>query len=103
MSVELIGSGSREVGSVYTLTCTVALSHRARDSSVSIQWLGPSTDEQTIIMPGDLSTVTTNLSLNPLTLAHGGKYSCTANYTVCRETHSGSDDEQLFPISKLVI
>ena len=45
-SVELVGSGSREVGSVYTLTCTVALSHRASDSSVSFLWEGPSTHQQ---------------------------------------------------------
>ena len=48
ISVELVGSGSREVGSVYTLPCTVALSHRASDSSVSILWEGPSTHKQTL-------------------------------------------------------
>ena len=47
MSVEVRGSGRGRVGVVYTLTCTVTLSHRAKDSSVSIQWQGPSTDEQT--------------------------------------------------------
>ena len=47
MSVEVRGSGRGRVGVVYTLTCTVTLSHRARDSSVSIQWQGPSTDKQT--------------------------------------------------------
>ena len=47
MSVEVRGSGRGRVGVVYTLTCTVTLSHRARDSFVSIQWQGPSTDEQT--------------------------------------------------------
>ena len=46
MSVEVRGSGRGGVGTVYTLTCTVTLSHRARDSSVSIQWQGPSTDDQ---------------------------------------------------------
>ena len=32
----------------YTLTCTVALFHRASDSSVSILWEGPSTHQQTV-------------------------------------------------------
>ena len=100
MSVELVGSGSREVGSVYTLTCTVALSHRARDSSVSIQWLGPSTDEQTVDTT-DNRELTRQLSLDPLSLAHGGDYTCTANYTVDGGTTvTTSDTEKVIPISK---
>ena len=100
MSVELVGSGSREVGSVYTLTCTVALSHRARDSSVSIQWLGPSTDEQTVDTT-DNRVVTSQLSLDPLSLAHGGDYTCTASYTVDGGTTvTTSDTERVIPISK---
>ena len=43
------GTISREVGVPFTLTCTVTLSHRVRDSSISIQWQGPSTDEQTTV------------------------------------------------------
>ena len=79
MSVEVRGSGRGRVGVVYTLTCTVTLSHRARDSSVSIQWQGPSTtaDDTT----GN-RVVTRQLSLDPLTLAHGGTYTCTAQYIV---------------------
>ena len=80
LSVELVGSGSREVGSVYTLTCTVALSHRASDSSVSILWEGPSTHEQTVDTT-DSRLVTRQLSLDPLSLADGGDYTCTASYT----------------------
>ena len=98
--MELVGSGSREVGSVYTLTCTVALSHRARDGSVSIQWLGPSTDEQTVDTT-DNRVVTRQLSLDPLSLAHGGNYTCTASYTVDGGTTvTTSDTERVIPISK---
>ena len=100
MSVEVVGSGTGEVGSVYTLTCTVTLSHRARDSSVPILWQGPSTDEQTVIMPGDQMMVKEALSLGPLTLAHEGRYICNADYTVCGETVSSSDVENIFPISE---
>ena len=63
ISVELVGSESREVGSVYTLTCTVALSHRASDSSVSILWEGPSTHEQNVDTT-DSRLVTRQLSLD---------------------------------------
>ena len=100
MSVEVVGSGIGEVGSVYTLTCTVTLSHRARDSSVSILWQGPSTDEQTVIMPGDQTMVKETLSLDSLTLAHGGRYICMANYTVCGERVSSSDVKQILLISE---
>ena len=82
MSVEVRGSGRGRVGVVYTLTCTVTLSHRARDSSVSIQWPGPSTDEQTTDDTTGNRVVTRQLSLDPLTLAHGGTYTCTAQYIV---------------------
>ena len=98
--MEVVGSGTGEVGSVYTLTCTVTLSHRARDSSVSILWQGPSTDEETIIMPGDQTMVKETLSLDPLTLAHGGSYICMANYTLCGETVSSSNVERILPISE---
>ena len=98
ISVELVGSGSREVGSVYTLTCTVALSHRASDSSVSILWEGPSTHEQTV----DTSDkVVSELSLDPLSLADGGDYTCTASYTTDRGTTvTRSDIEIVTPTSK---
>ena len=99
-TVEVVGSGTGEIGSVYTLTCTVTLSHRARDSSVSILWQGPSTDEQTVIMPGDQTMIKDTLSLDPLTLAHGGSYICYASYTVCGETVSSSDVENILPISE---
>ena len=98
ISVELVGSGSMEVGSAYTLTCTVALSHRASDSSVSILWEGPSTIEQTV----DTSDkVVSELSLDPLSLADGGDYTCTASYTTDRGTTvTRSDTETVTPISK---
>ena len=94
MSVEVRGSGRGRVGVVYTLTCTVTLSHRARDSSVSIQWQGPSTDEQTTDDTTGNRVVTRQLSLDPLTLANGGTYTCTAQYIVNGveiTTGSGSD------------
>ena len=100
ISVELVGSGSMEVGSVYTLTCTVALSHRASDSSVSILWEGPSTHEQTVDTT-DSRLVTRQLSLDPLSLAGGGNYTCTASYTTDRGTTvTRSDTEIVTPISK---
>ena len=98
--MEVVGSGTGEVGSVYTLTCTVTLSHRARDSSVSILWQGPSTDEQTVDTT-DNREVTRQLSLDPLSLAHGGNYTCTASYSV---DGGGAfirrDVERVIPISK---
>ena len=99
ISVELVGSGSMEVGSAYTLTCTVALSHRASDSSVSILWEGPSTHEQTVDTTDRL--VTRRLSLDPLSLADGGDYTCTASYTADGGTTvTRSDTEIVTPISK---
>ena len=97
LSVESVGSGSREVGSVYTLTCTVALSHRASDSSVSILWEGPSTHQQTVDTT-DSRLVTRQLSLDPLSLADGGDYTCTASYDEGTPKKSGT--ETVTPISK---
>ena len=100
ISVELVGSGSREVGSVYTLTCTVTLSHRASDSSVSILWEGPSTIEQTVAT-SDKGLVVSELFLDPLSLADGGDYTCTVSYTTDRGTSvTRSDTEIVTPISK---
>ena len=100
ISVELVGSGSMEVGSVYTLTCTVALSHRASDSSVSILREGPSTFEETVDT-SDKDQVVSELSLDPLSLADGGDYTCTASYTTDRGTTvARSDTEIVTPISK---
>ena len=60
-------SNSREIGVPFTLTCTVTLSHRVRDSSVSIQWQGPSTDEQpTVDRFSDDRVIVTELILGPL-------------------------------------
>ena len=100
ISVELVGSGSREVGSVYTLTCTVALSHRASDSSVSILWEEPFTHEQTVDT-SDKGLVVSELSLDPLSLADGGNYTCSASYTADGGTTvTRSDTERVTPISK---
>ena len=100
ISVELVGSGTREVGSVYTLTCTVALSHRASDSSVSILWEGPSTHQQTVAT-SDKGLVVSELSLYPLSLADGEDYTCTASYTTDGGTTvTRSDTEIVTPISK---
>ena len=99
----LSGTISREIGVPYILACTVTLSHRARDSSVSIQWQGPSTDEQpTVDRFSDDRVVFNELILNPLTLAHGGDYTCTAVYTVDGHTATvRSDVESVVPISEL--
>ena len=96
----MTSSISREIGVPFTLTCTVTLSHRVRDSSVSIQWQGPSTDEQpTVESVSDERVV---FILDPLTLAHGGDYTCTAVYTVDGHTATvRSDVESVVPISEL--
>ena len=98
--MELVGSGSMKVGSVYTLTCTVALFHRASDSSVSILWEGPFTHKQTVDTT-DTRLVTRQLSLDPLSLADGGDYTCTASYTTDRGTTVTRSDTKIgTPISK---
>ena len=93
---------SREIGVPFTLTCTVTLSHRATDSSVSIQWQGPSIDDQpTVDRFSDDEIVVNELTLGPLTLAHGGDYTCTAVYTVDGHTATVSSVESVVPISEL--
>ena len=101
ISVFLTGTISREIGVPFTLTCTVTLSHRARDSSVSIQWQGPSTDDQTTVdRASDDEIVVNELILDPLTLAHGGDYTCTGVYTVDGHTATvRSRVESVVPIS----
>ena len=102
ISVFLTGTISREIGVLFTLACTVTLSHRARDSSVSIQWQGPSTDDQpTVDRFSDDRVVFNELILDPLTLAHGGDYTCTAVYTVDGHTATVRSVESVVPISEL--
>ena len=98
----LTSLNSREIGVLFTLTCTVSLSHRVRDSSVSIQWQGPSTDDQpTVDRFSDNTLLIHDLVLGPLTLAHGGDYTCTAVYTVGGHTATvRSDVESVVPISE---
>ena len=100
--VFVVPSISREIGVPFTLACTVTLSHRVRDSSVSIQWQGPSTDDQpTVDRFSDNTLVIHELILDPLTLAHGGDYTCTALYTVDGHTATVSNVESVVPISEL--
>ena len=103
IDVFVVPSISREIGVPFTLTCTVSFSHRVRDSSVSIQWQGPSTDDQpTVERASDDEGVVNELILGPLTLAHGGDYTCTAVYTVDGHTATvRSDVESVVPISEL--
>ena len=98
MLVEVRGSGRGRAGTVYTLTCTVTLSHRVRDSFVSIQWQGPSTDDQPTVDSTDNRVITRQLSLDPLTLAHGGNYTCTAVYRVNGEGIITSSDSETLTI-----
>ena len=94
------GEGSGVVGISYTLTCTVSLPSGVEPDSLDIQWLGPSTDEQTVDTT-DNRVRTSQLSLDPLSLAHGGDYTCTASYTVDGGTAvTTSDTERVIPISK---
>ena len=99
----LTGTILREIGVPFTLDCTITLSHRVRDSSVSIQWQGPSTDDQpTVDRFSDNTLLIHELTLGPLTLAHGGDYTCTAVYTVDGHTATvGSYVESVVPISEL--
>ena len=90
ISVFLTETISREIGVPFTLTCTVTLSHRVRGSSVSIQWQGPSTAGQE--RASDDEVIIKELTLGPLTLAHGGDYTCTAVYTVGGHTATVSSD-----------
>ena len=105
LSVEVEGSGSGVVGSLYTLTCTVTLSDRpASGRSVSIQWQGPaglshSDDDDTT----DNRVVVSQLALGPLTLAHGGDYTCTAEYTVNGHTTTESGNRAVDVISKPIM
>ena len=103
ISVFLTGTISREIGAPFLLNCTVTLSHRVRDSSVSIQWQGPSTDDQpTVDRITEHELLTNELILGPFTLAHGGDYTCTTVYTVNGHTATvRSDVESVFPISEL--
>ena len=96
--MEVRGSGRGRVGTVYTLTCTVTLSHRVRNSSVSIQWQGPSTDDQPTVDSTDNRVITRQLSIDPLTLAHGGNYTCTAVYRVNGEYIITSSDSETLTI-----
>ena len=110
--MDVTGSGSGEAGSPYTLTCTVTLLHRAGDSSVSIQWQGPhphtvttANDISTNATTTDMSTnetVSSQLPLNPLTLADGGDYTCTATYTVGNQNTTGSGNTTVIAISKFI-
>ena len=103
LSVNVSGSGSGEAGSPYTLTCTVTLLHRASDSSVSIQWQGPR--PHTLPTTTDISTnemVSSQLPLDPLTLADGGDYTCTATYTVGNQSTTGSGNTTVIAISKFI-
>ena len=89
------------VGAEFILTCKVTLSHRARDSSVSIQWQGPSTDEHRNINLAQDTLFVNELTLDPLTLADGGDYYCTAHYTADGHTVTIiSDVEHVIPISE---
>ena len=104
VSVEVEGSGSGVAGSLYTLTCTVTLSDRpASGSSVSIQWQGPaglshSDDDDT----PDNRVVVSQLALDPLTLAHGGDYTCTVEFTVNGQTATESGNRAVSVKSKTV-
>ena len=98
--MNMTGSGSGEAGSPCTLTCTVTLLHRASDSSVSIQWQGP--HPHTVTTTTDMSTnkvVSSQLPLDPLILADGGDYTCTATYTVGNQSTTGSGNTTVIAIS----
>ena len=95
----LTGSASRRVGSSFILTCTVTFSNRVMNSSVSIQWQGPFTDEE-ITDTTDMVVIVNEISLDPLSLAHGGNYTCTAYYTVRGETFTVRDSEAVIPNSE---
>ena len=88
-------------GVTFILTCTMTLSHRPKDSSVSIQWQGPSTDIQRYINLDQDTLFTNELTLDPLTLADGGDYYCIAHYTADGHTATiSSDVEHVIPISE---
>ncbi|CAI8016766.1 hypothetical protein GBAR_LOCUS10262 [Geodia barretti] len=96
--VVVSGEGSGVVGTSYTLTCRVSLPSGVEPDSLDVQWLGPSTDEQTVDTT-DNRELTSQLSLDQLSLAHGGDYTCTASYTVDGGTTvTTSDTAKVIPI-----
>lgn len=99
-SVYVIGSGSREAGSSYTLTCTVSLSVRARGNSVSIQWEGPGISTTAVNDDSSDKEISRHLALDPLTLAHRGIYTCTATYMLNGRQTSGNGRKNIIVTSK---
>lgn len=89
-------------GTPYILNCTVTLLPGMTVIPV-IFWEGPGVDDG-----AEINDITSSgevhsrlLSFRHLTIAHGGKYVCTANYTLYRETsRNGSDSLILSVISK---
>ena len=95
-------------GTSYLLTCTVTIPSGVELSQPpSIQWLGPGVsrtddDDDDDDDSTDNRVVVSELSLNSLTLGHGGDYTCTAEYTVDGETATSSGNITLNVLSKLL-
>lgn len=95
-------NGNPVAGTSYTLNCTVTLLPGMTVTPVII-WEGPGigagAEIHNVISWGEVHSLL--LTIDRLTIAHGGKYICTANYTLYRETsRNGSDAEILSVISK---
>ena len=85
--VTLSGSGSREAGTSYTLTCTVTPPTGVqfdRSFPPNVQWLGPDTTILTPTGPSQISSgvYVSNITLNPLQETYSGQYSCSASYSL---------------------
>lgn len=89
-------------GTSYILKCTVTLLPGMAVTPV-ILWEGPGvgtgSEMTNVTSSGEVHS--RSLTFSRLTIAHGGTYVCTANYTLYRETsRNGSDSATLSVISK---
>ena len=97
---------SGQAGSRYVLNCNIYLPTGVTVSDVPIvQWRRPSATGN--VVPGGVSgggsVYMSQLILDPLTLADGGDYTCTATYTLGGQVSpSGTGTYNLSVISKLV-
>ena len=82
--VTLSGSGSRVIGTSYTLTCTVTLPSGVQlNASVppTIQWPELNTTSPRISQNRN-GTYVQIITLSPLHETHSGQYSCRASYSL---------------------
>ena len=82
-SVAVTAPAPAIAGSSFTLTCTISLPAGVLVVP-DVRWQGPAVTAGSApsTVTGLGPTYTSELTINPLTLSHGGQYTCTASYTV---------------------